>query len=300
MVEIQPIDLNKKTVFVLGARASKPYGLPLGTELKTIMISGININHVNTLAHNKFDNLLADNFAEALKYTSYPTIDIFLEKKSKFREIGAYAIAYTLLPLERTDYLFPQKDWYSHLYNVLDFENNKPNANNIVFVTLNYDRSLEHFLHKNIQYNCPDDLTQHATQKLATLKIIHAHGSLGRYPEINYGESFSVAGILKNAAEGIRITSDRLDDTNDFRDAQAAIRDAFNLVFIGFGYDQTTLKLLINNADLSNKRILGTTYNINDSTINFIHSFFHNKIETTDSGADTYRFVANYLPLGLK
>ena len=80
--EIQPIDLNKKTVFVLGAGANKPYGFPLGTELKQIMISNLSNSGCQVaLKEYKLNQSLIDEFNETLPRTSHSTIDIFLEKK---------------------------------------------------------------------------------------------------------------------------------------------------------------------------------------------------------------------------
>ena len=298
MAEIHPIDLNEKTVFVLGAGASKPYDFPLGSELIFTMGMNLNITSLNNIIGNKFEKSLASDFIEALKRTSHPTIDAFLEKKTRFREIGSYAIAHILLLRENRSQLFPPKDWYDHIYHVLSFENEKPDTNNIVFVTLNYDRSLEHFLKKNIEYNCADNLIKHTSSKLSKLQIIHAYGSLGQYPQIEYGANHRDGLILRKAAEGIRITSDRLEDTSEFHAAKMSINDAFNLVFLGFGYDQTTLKLLIKDIDLSNKRFLGTIYNLPKTKLESAISLLKREIEVIDFGASADTFIKTYLPLG--
>ena len=94
--------LNSKTVFILGAGASKPFNFPLGSELKQQMLSQLE-NEYNKKVLNSvdFDNRTIHEFHKALSYTSHPTIDIFLEKKRKFREIGAYVIAQALIPCEK-------------------------------------------------------------------------------------------------------------------------------------------------------------------------------------------------------
>jgi hypothetical protein len=294
---IKPIDLNKKTVFVLGAGASKPYGLPLGTELKTSMIASLNDEVFKViLARQGFDQSLINDFSEALPRTYHPTIDVFLEKKTKFRKIGSYVIAHTLLPMENEKMLFPQTNWYEHIYNVLNFTEDIPNTENITFVTLNYDRSLEHFLHKNIQYNCDDNYVKNAETKLSKIKIIHAHGSLGQYPNVKYGANATTGNILSNAAEGIRITSDHLEGSNDFRQAQIEIKDAHNVVFLGFGYDPITLKLLIKDIDLLNKRVVGTAMNIEQGKRKNIESVFKGIIELGSDSMSALDFLRNWLP----
>ena len=109
--EIRPLNLNEETVFFLGAGASNPYGFPIGTLLKTHMISNLtNGDCKNALVKSGFESLLVKDFGEALIGTYHPTIDIFLEKKKKFRDLGAHLIAYTLLPCENHNLLFPQKE----------------------------------------------------------------------------------------------------------------------------------------------------------------------------------------------
>lgn len=299
MAEIQPLDLNKSTVFILGAGASKPYGLPLGVELKNNMLGNLSSRDCQQiLTQHGFPKSLVDDFFESLSGTYHPTIDIFLEKKKKFRSLGSYLIAYTLLPLEKHGTLFPQKDWYGHLYNVINFEHELPHTDKITFVSLNYDRSLEHFLTKNIYYNCPDDAIQNAQSKLKRIKIIHAHGSLGPYPQTPYGAGRTGADVLRTAADGIRIVSDRLQDSEDFKNAQLAIHEASNLVFIGFGYDPTTLKILMSSAtNLDRKRILGTVCKLKPPVITQVIEFFNGKIEIADSGVDAHMFVRIILPI---
>lgn len=296
MAEIQPLDLNKRTVFILGAGASRPYDFPLGTELKAQMIGNLSRpTCLNILAAIGFEESLVNDFSESLSRTYHPTIDIFLEKKTKFRSLGAYLIAYTLLPIEIRSNLFPQHDWYGHLYNVIDFEHDEPDSGKIVFVSLNYDRSLEHFLTKNVQYNCPDALITFAESKLKRLEIIHAHGSLGRYPEIPYGSKPTNQDVLCRAAEGIRIVSDRLEDSEDFNTARRAILNADNLVFIGFGFDSITLNKLIQGINLSNMRILGSAFQLDPSRREHLTNFFEGKIEKGEVNTTAEKFVQRIL-----
>ena len=299
MAEIQPLDLNKRTVFILGAGASNPYGLPLGVELKNKMLGNLSSRDCRQILIKRgFETSIVEDFFESLSGTYHPTIDIFLEKKTKFRALGSYLIAYTLLPMELHNSLFPQKDWYGHLYNVINFEHELPHTDKITFVSLNYDRSLEHFLTKNIHYNCQDDAVQNAQSKLKRIKIIHAHGSLGPYPQIPYGAGRTVVDVLRTAADGIRIVSDRLQDSEDFKNAQYAINEASNIVFIGFGYDPTTLKILMSLAkNLGRKRILGTAHNLKPTVIAPVTEFFNDKIEIADSSVDAYMFIRNILPI---
>jgi len=294
--DLKPIDLNRNVVFILGAGASKPYGLPLGTELKDIMKSNLSNNTCRqAISDYKFNQSLIDEFIYTLPKTRHPTIDIFLEQKRKFRDIGAFLIAYSLLPLENDNNLFPQRDWYSHLYNVIGFERDEQTSKNIVFVSLNYDRSLEHFLHKAYLIDAPDDLEQFAEPKLDGLKFIHPHGSFGEYPKIPYGARDVDA--IQAAAKSILIVSDSLESSKSFLEARQAIDSASNIIIIGFGYDRTTLHRLFKNVDLSEKRILGTVHKLDNPIIDFLYNeFFNGKIELPRPAINADAFIRQVLP----
>lgn len=209
-----------------------------------------------------FNNYLTNEFHTALKYTYHPTIDIFLEKKKIFREIGAYVIARTLIAYENDNNLFPHRDWYGDIFNIFNFESEIFEPSYPSFVSLNYDRSFEHFLNKNIDYNCQDEKVELCHKKRLEIKIVHAHGSLGKYPDVPYGLDANDTSIVNNAAENIRIVSDRLDDSPDFQEARQIISNAANVVFFGFGYDKITLSKLLGEPDLSSKTFYGTGINI--------------------------------------
>ncbi len=291
--EIQKLDLkDKRTVFVLGAGASKPYGFPLGEELKTTIIGRLtDHNCITTLVTNGFRETLVRDFAEALTGTYSPTIDIFLEKKGKFRTLGAYMIAYVLFPCENHRLLFPQNNWYAQMYNILGFERDFPDTSRISFVTFNYERSLEHFLAKNVLYNCPDDKMDVAESKLENLSIIHAHGSLGRYPDVPFGKGLDTK-LVGPAAEGIRIVSDRLEDSSDFNAAKQSVLSADNIVFIGFGYDPVTMKkLIMNPRDFDEKRLLGTSVNLSESSRAFLKEYFSGKFEMPEDSINAEQLM---------
>ncbi len=251
------------------------------TELKNLMVQNVSQSAFEeVIKYNKIDPHLSNEFTEALSDTSHTTIDIFLEKLKKFRFLGAHLIAYTLFPLEKNANLFPARDWYAHLYNVIDFEHDKPDIKNISFVSLNYDRSLERFLMHNYKSNLAEDLHKIAEFRARKLNVIHAHGSLGSYPDIPYEINVNQLDVLRNAAEGILIVSDKLEESDDFNRAKHVISSAHNIIFIGFGYDSLTLEKLIGNpANMGNKRILGTTHGLPPPSLDILQDYFKGKGE---------------------
>jgi len=263
---------NSDTVFVLGAGASKPYNFPLGSELKQEIISNSNTNAIlNSVG---FENDLIKGFREALRYSYHPTLDIFLEKKSVYREIGSYFITLALLPHENPDFLFPQRDWYGELFKILDFENEAAEQSCPSFVTLNYDRSLEHFLNMNIEYNCQDKKLDLCHTRRKNIRIVHAHGSFGDYASMPYGMNAYDPEVLKKVAGNIKIISDRLDDSPDFQEAQRLISQAGVVVFFGFGYDETTIDALIGTGDWKSKLMFGTNLGLDNDKITSLNNKF--------------------------
>lgn len=271
-------NLKRPIVFVLGAGASKPYGFPLGDELKYLMLGRFKNKTHNILQKLDFDADVIKEFQESLRYSTHPNIDIFLEKKYNFRELGSYLIAITIMPLEKHEALFPQKNWYGDLFDTLDFENEEPDTSNLAIVTLNYDRSIEYFLAKNIDYNCHTDLVNFAQEKRKKIKVVHAYGSLGKYPQVTYGTKPNDINALKNAAASIKIVSDRLEDSQEFQEAQRIISQANNIIFLGFGYNERTLGALLAKTVLKGKKIYGTTYRLDQEARNYVRNYFKNQI----------------------
>jgi len=269
--------LDAPTVLVLGAGASKPHGFPLGAELKMAILSYDEavLKALREIGH---EDAATKKFQEALGYSIHPTIDIFLEKKNNFREIGAYFIAGTIGRHEVHAKLFPSGDWYGDLFAALDLENGERELPPISVVTLNYDRSLEHFLTKYIDYNCPHDCIELAHRKRQSLPIIHAHGSLGAYPDVEYGKASGNTEALRKAADSIKIVSDRLEDSPDFQKAQQALSNAQHIIFLGFGYDKRTLGALLEGVRVKDKQFYGTAVGLNADAKHSLTELFKSRI----------------------
>jgi hypothetical protein len=293
MPELQPF--QEKTVLVLGAGASSPYGFPLGEELKTHLLGNRNPAVFNTLKGLGHDDDRIQEFQDALRFGVHPTIDIFLERKTQFREIGAYFIAGAISQLEQHGALFPQKDWYAGLFELLDFATLQRDFPNVSVVTLNYDRSLEHFLSRNIDYNCRDEIVVRCHERRQRLEIVHAHGSIGAYPEVEYGDASRTQQSLRRAAEGIKIISDRLDESPDFRAAQNLIAGAKHVIFLGFGYNDRTLLALLSGSDREQMRFYGTAMQLDDKAKRDVMEFFHGNIILGEAKQDCFNFLRETL-----
>lgn len=259
--------MESPTVFVLGAGASEPYNFPLGEVLmREIKSLADKIDTGGILMSLGFSELEIADFADTLKYGKYPTIDELLEDQNRFRKLGSHIIARIMMPKEKAG-LLEMEDWYNDLFKALFFNQTQLDARQLSIVTLNYERSFEHFLSSSIHYRIAQPRKDEAYKKLAQIKVVHAHGSFGEYPEVKYG--IKVDGdSLRNAAAGILIASDRLVDSPNYRKAQALIYRADHIVFLGFGYDKRILNALLATTELSkiSKKIFyGTAVGIDEA-----------------------------------
>lgn len=288
MAESKPFLAN--TVLVLGAGASKPYGFPLGEQLKNHIIDNTTPAALDALNELRYDLTTIREFKDALRWGDHATIDIFLERKTNFREIGSYFIAAAIGEFEKGSSPFPARDWYLDLFRLLDLETLQGNLPNLSIVTLNYDRSLEHFLKMYINYRCQAEIVRRCHERRSRLSIIHAHGSIGPYPETQYGDATSDKESLRRAATRIRIVSDKLEESPDFRAAQDAIAEAKHIIFLGFGYNDQTLRALLSKRDLSKTRFYGTAMQLNNDSRRDITEFFHGNINLGGADQDCLKF----------
>ena len=281
-------------MLVLGAGASRPFGFPLGFELKRLIIDKITGKKNTTpLVNQEFSETLISSFGDALRFGTHTTVDTFLEKKTNFRDLGSFFIADTIMPLERDDQLFPGKDWYGDLFKTLEFEKEDPDTSALSVVTLNYDRSFEHFLKMNIEYNCQHKRVEYAHVKREKIKVVHAHGSLGPYSDISYGFKDDYNNALRRAAKSIKIMSDHLDESPDFQEAQTVISQAKHIIFLGFGYHMSTLSELFPKSNLVDKKFYGTAFGLDDDDKKKVTDFFKNQITLGGNEENCGAFLKN-------
>ena len=239
--------IEKKTVLILGAGASKPYGFPLGRELRDSVLQKkygswlFDFMPVNP----GFEDYEYTQFAGDLAHSGSPSVDAFLEENDRWLDIGKSAIALFLLDAEINcrPKIFPPdqpKDhWYETLWSRLKgsswalFKKNP-----LAIVTFNYDRSLEHYL-VTVLCNNYNIKASTAMRGLTKMPILHVHGDLGNY--IAHDNKADFAQRLNKsrftiAKQRILIVHENEGQTKDFVLARKLITEAERVLFIGFGY----------------------------------------------------------------
>jgi hypothetical protein len=166
-----------------------------------------------------------------------------------------YEDPYTLFGLD-----YRQKNWIIHLFDLLKGDTvDDLCANEVTFVTFNYDRSLEFCLRHLIEDRYPFQSSGNMVERvMARLPIIHVHGQLGTLTEIPYKRD-NQGLVTQKAAKGIKIIHEAEDNSAELVRAREAIQAAERIGILGFGYDKTNMKRLQLSGDwVRGKTIIGT------------------------------------------
>jgi hypothetical protein len=240
--------ITTPTVFILGAGASMPYGFPSGKTLVN-KICELGAPSLTRLGLSEWDY---STFTRVLRTSQQPSVDAFLEHRSEFMDIGKTLIATVLCECEQENNLFVgEENWYTYLLDRMTEGTplNRLNEHQVSFVTFNYDRSLEHHLYSTLcsRYQTSKEAVAEVVKKIP---IIHVHGQLGYLPwqnpevshHVEYGDK--TPGAIRLAANGIKIITENMDHSPDFRNAQEYIGAARRIGILGFGYHDVNMKRL--------------------------------------------------------
>lgn len=245
--------IQKRTVFVLGAGASIPYGFPSGQELRheicTQTLKPDDPRHaiLMQIFHSK-EKIKACRTALSRSWAS--SIDMFIASRSDYANIAKAAIALTIAKCETDNDLFfakPKEDWFRYLWRFLHDPNGEPlPTDRVSFVTFNYDRTLEHALANAIKYaKRVEDVTSDLLPE-----IVHVYGSLGNYPFHDITEPTrdfatpSDAENIKQSRDSINVPSEKGQSSQYPAQAQELLEQAEQVIILGFGYDEDNLRVL--------------------------------------------------------
>lgn len=303
--------ITEKTVFILGAGASCPYGYPTGRELRDSICRKfendlLKAYHTEKREHPDFfvnDRIdLAGNFSKRfLEAGAGTSIDLFLARmsegdKAKFGQIGKLAIAYYMLRAESESRFDEQmtdtskaEDWYAPFLNRLmrglnshdrfqEIERNK-----VTFITFNYDRSLEFYMHRCFtnNFSLPADYDVSRLGK-DFLRVLHVYGSLAALPWQNTtGQGMPYRdprwfGLIDTVADNIQTIYEMTEPVHDA--IKQEIREAKKLFFLGFSYAVENLRAIGLHEVLPgigrNIAVYGTVQGLSAQSIRELRGYF--------------------------
>lgn len=308
----------QKTLFVIGAGASKEANLPMGTELKKQISSSLDIRFDDWGSRMvSGDELICNSFRVAARSDPHQdinpflyscwhirdampqaiSIDNFIDTHSHDKRIelcGKLAIVRSILDAESNSRLYDKNQgmnllnfnrlddtWYNSFWQLLtenckaaDLENR---FSKIALVIFNYDRCVEHYLHKALQnyYKLSD---ADATRILNLVEIYHPYGTVGSLPWQEGGHKIIFGGTphptqLLELANQIKTFTEGTDESSSgIAKVRSNVRLCNRLVFLGFAFHRLNMELLLP-SDLvavpgNDRKIFATAFGIskNDST----------------------------------
>jgi hypothetical protein len=239
----------RKTVFVLGAGASYPYGFPTGEGLVNDIVALASEEQTrDAFLYNDCVDRDVLQFAKDLADSDTPSVDSFLEHRPDFLKIGKLAICLSLIPKERDDSLSRdyrqgtsirgRMAWYQYLWNEMASPKGEFGKNQISFVTLNYDRSLERyfFLRLKAQHQYADN--EECFKELYQLSFVHVYGSLGddRFIEDPFNRREPSVHEVRRSADRLRIIHEETTEAQYLSEAVALLHEAEVICFLGYGF----------------------------------------------------------------
>jgi len=270
--------IETKTLLIVGAGASVPYGYPTGKELRDELCDP---DQLADLARSYFrvDERGLTLFCEQFLASQLLSIDAFLAKRGDdhigiqssylcqtfgtFADCGKFAIANRLIKRESLiNLLEPEEDhWLQYLWNHMndvvktEFQNNQ-----LKIISFNYDRVIEQYFQTAI-LNSYGIAHKEAAELQKSIDIVHVYGDLQDLEERPYG--VKPKDIEKVAACIRVIPESREAHDNQFNRAKEMITWAEKICFIGFGFDSTNISRLgFPDHNLSSKKVYSTLYGV--------------------------------------
>lgn len=257
--------IKKWTVFVLGAGASASSGLPSGQGLVGRIINDISGARAVEVAKWIDAPLEAvQEIGRKLPLASTSSIDDWLLKHPRFLPVGKVLICHAINAFENPGNLRSgggpagADKWMFDLWNRMKdglTTVDQLSRNNVVFVTFNYDRSLEAFFFDAI-HNTFDCTEEEAVGAVRKIQIIHVHGQTGFLPwqkrrGLEVENVYSSKGehddgawrLAAKCAPSIRLVSE-VSLEAAITDARLRLSTAEQIAFLGMGYHASNLAKL--------------------------------------------------------
>jgi hypothetical protein len=286
---------KENIVLVLGAGASAPYGFPTARELRADIIENF-ANRFSSIYRKKdttkdfiFNGLLEDlnQFQKRFDLSSIESIDYFIARNPRYKELGKDAIIIHLLEYElnskfREGTKLKNRDWYSYFFNnmIADFRNPESFSQipdyNISILTFNYDRSLEFFLAESIANSYEGITTQQLKDVMLKIPIIHIYGKIASLPFNRNDEGIQYRGKI-SYEDVVKLRQNIMTIGDDYTlniDFSEIIKKADRIFILGFGYDISNMfNISLPNSLRPGQKLYGTAMGYNKKAISELQTY---------------------------
>jgi hypothetical protein len=235
--------IHERVVLVLGAGASKPYGYPLGSDLRGLL-GAPSSDLIRLMVAAGHESGAVDSFAAEFRDSNLASIDIFLERRLSLAPLGRAMIAGEIL---RHGNRTLSGDWYEYLWQQLVQDAPTLDAfgkNNLSVVTFNYDTSFERFVVNSIRATYDVEIGI-ALKAFEAIPVIHVHGQI----PFQLAESSLVP--TEATPDSVRAYSDKIitlhqgeDNSREFSMARHWLGEARHVAFLGFSFHPVNVRRL--------------------------------------------------------
>jgi hypothetical protein len=261
--------ITRPTVLILGAGASKPYGFPLGRELRDMIRDRLELlAQYPTLYGGGVSRAAIQAFSTVLDSSPYESIDEILGYRPDVADVGRKAIAEALTVSQHHGRLFPPNGWYKRLFKKLELEDTtSERMPAISVITFNYDTSFEHFFQHAIAQSFLGERRHRASERLESIPVLHVHGRLEDYYESD-AERVDAMVFKGRVLPELKLVSDPgLSQAPVWEEARKLVAAAEYVMLLGFGYGVENLERLCI-RDLGNTvKCYGTRYGISEEEL---------------------------------
>jgi hypothetical protein len=265
--------LKKKTVLILGAGASMPYGYPSGVELRAKLLNKALFKM--PLAKKWLLDEDVDYFCKTFLMSGQQSIDLFLSRRGHdllpsgahdLEYVGKLGISLCLRSGRSLNTLFHNPmigdaggidrsdHWYEYLWNRISNGVTRDNIHefetlNLSIVTFNYDLSLENYLYFAARNTYGLD-HQATVNLLKSIQIIHLYGQLCGSPLEDEFHSYEFDAnehwrSSKKDIESIRVIDEQRENLGlPFENGYKVMQACDQICFLGFGFDEINMKRL--------------------------------------------------------
>ncbi|MBI1332683.1 MAG: hypothetical protein GC165_07365 [Armatimonadetes bacterium] len=246
--------IKTKTVLVLGAGASIPYGFPSGKSLVEHILELDPYTYINRGVDTDTKGL--QNLQSRLRKSGSDSIDLFIEKNPTFAEIAKIAIVVAITRCEEESvrrFESGESNWYQYLWSrMTEGAASHPDVleNDLAVITFNYDTSLENFLYSRYLHAYESCKPTDANLLLDQIPVLHVFGTTGGHPIAGgrlFGEGPYVGqsrDIFATSESLLTISEAKRVDSGHLSRIQEKLNSAERLVILGFGYHRENLDLL--------------------------------------------------------
>jgi len=320
---------EKKTVFVVGAGASKESGLPTGPELADRIARLLHfefsisappkgdLDFYYAIKNHFKDNdsisahlEAADQISKSVRLVS--SIDNYIDihrHDSRISALGKAAIAYSILDCENRSILQsdPQsqtrklnldqfkENWLLHfgraLVSNVPLEAVNSIFQNISIICFNYDRCIEQFLTVWLQSVYGIDSVR-SRETVKSLKIIRPYGSISELTTIPFGCTSTRRTIFRHS-ENIKTYTQQNEDAELGEAMHEAMRSAETIVFLGIAYHPQNMRMLRTNLPWNVERILASAIGFSVSDAQDIKAELHKMTYPRQNSQDFKIEVSN-------